>query len=101
MKQVIAVQVQSDYVNIQDVTDVDRYYGVQADDCQRGFIMKSLDGGDYRLVSPHRITMGNNWPFVRNSTLQGLIKAAQVSNQDVFEFDSPVDMFKWVLKSHA
>ena len=100
MKQVIAVQVQSDYVNIQDVTDVDRYYGVQADD-ERGFIMKQLDGGDYRLVSPRRITMGNNWPFVRNSTLQGLIKAMMVSNQDVFEFDSPVDMFKWVLESDA
>ena len=75
-----------------------KYYGVQMDASQRGFVTRERYGkGNFVLRSMVAVTSGNGWNY-ENSSLPALIAVLLADENSVFEFDNAKELLVWLSK---
>ena len=95
MKKVILNESQVATIVLDDVTS-DKYYGAQIRD-RKGFISRQGYGqGDFRLYAVDSVTVGNAWSFFDFPILSTVISRILDANNNVFEFDTAKELFKWL-----
>jgi len=102
MKQVISKCQNYGITAIENVDEA-LYYGIQLRG-GRGFVSResgrSFDAiyGDFIILCPKQITLGNGWGSFDARTLELLLRGVIKADDDnrVFEFDTPKELFDWV-----
>lgn len=98
MKKVIENEIKIDVIKLKDVTD-HKYYGVIMNNTTKAFIGKTNFCSDNYIVhAPRSITKGNAYDCYKNESIQLLIKELIKYNNDVYEFDSYQELFKWIIE---
>lgn len=95
MKTVIAGEVLQ--VSCENV-DPQKYYGVLVNNIDKGFItQETYCDGDFRVLACSDLTEGNNFYNFRGSeTLTEFVKEILQRGEQVFEFNSCKDLFRWL-----
>jgi len=81
---------------------IDKYYGVlnySFRETQKGFICSTgYKNNTYRVVAIYGMTHFNGWSQFDGTGLQNIISAVIRSDAkfEVFEFDTPQELFKWL-----
>jgi hypothetical protein len=104
MKQITSMAIDSQTVP-QETTVVylNKYYGITPlDRYAKGFITRELfDAGNFIVVVAKHMTNGNTWEIIGKSrTLAECINKAR-KGFTVYEFDTPVELFKWLVDEKA
>lgn len=101
MKQVLTSIPKSNFILAAQASH-NKYYGVlNISTKRRGFITRTVfDTGDHELRCIEQITNGNGWD-VTASELSDLIKLAIEEGWNVFEFETPEELMKWVIAAEA
>jgi len=99
MKHVIIPKIAAPLVVLTPDVSHHQYYGVQMKRGGRGFISSTeFDGNTFTIMCPRNITISNRWDNCDAQTLQMCVERIIVDGfGDVYEFDTPVELFKWVL----
>ena len=98
MKQVISEKQQL-VVEVPKVNS-DKYYGcIQRNLISlKGFVVReAFDRGDFYLYANDKLTRGNTFCSIRYPTLKQTIEKA-LRTMDVYEFDTPQELFQWLAK---
>ena len=97
MKQVVK-EIQGDVVYSEDIS-WRKYYGVnRCDIC--GFITRDEYGsGSFRVMCSSSIIGGNNFPSLRSATLLGTVNELLNGKFEVYEFDTPSELFIWLAEN--
>ncbi len=103
MKQVVQSVPPTNVVLINQVS-IDKYYGVQINRNDRGFVTRKEFGNEepFVLRSACHITKGNGWTNAWMNNITDLsrfltVLAERWDNCDIFEFDSSKELLNWVL----
>lgn len=78
--------------------DPQKYYGVLIRDIDKGFItQETYCKGNFRVLASYDLTEGNNYSnFTGAVTLAEFVKEIIQRGEQVFEFDSYKELFKWL-----
>ena len=84
--------------NIARISEVNpyKYYGIKGYLC-KGFITKEdFYGQKYKTLAANNVTEGNSWSHITGESLRGIIEVLFFNGFDVFEFNTPSELFSWL-----
>jgi len=89
------VEKQENRVFVGEVS-LSNYYGVKAINC-KGFITRErFNSGCYRILCTQLLTCGNGFLCSKETTSLTEFIKYNLSSYEVFEFDTPQELFKWL-----
>ena len=75
----------------------DKYYGVQMGSDSRGMITSNkYEDGPYKILATSEFTSGNGWSHLNKNSLKELIENCLDNHKEVFEFETFLELAKWV-----
>ena len=83
-----------------DLLTTNKYYGIKAFDGQTGFI--SQEGyytGKYIALCSNTLTHRNAWDLLAKPELSKMIEGLLKRGFEVYEFDTPKELWSWLAKN--